>query len=545
MSFMIIEDIIKKINLAIEGCGLPTTKVSVVHPDIQFGDLSTSVAFSLSKEVGKNPNEVAGLIAEKLRGDKSFTSVDVVNGHINMFFSDDVFERDVDQKSKGIFLYKPLKDEKIIVEYTDPNPFKEFHIGHLMTNAIGESFARISQFLGADVKKVNYQGDIGPHVAKCIWALQKYPKVDLESLGKAYAEGAGLYETDESVKKEIDEINVKLYSKEDPEINKLYDLGKKLSLENFEKIYKLLGTKFDAYFFESDTAVVGLEKVKENFNIFRKDGGAVIYSPEDLHTRVFITQKGLPTYETKELGLAFVKEKMFPGRLSYIVTANETKEYMKVVHSALEKIDPDIASRLNNISHGLMKLPSGKMSSRKGEVVTAKKLFSLINENLLKNFPDVNKDNLEKISVATIKFSILQQANSKDIVFDLDKSAFREGDTGPYLQYSFVRTVKLLKDFKGGSFFDSFKKQGSYIYRPINSLLIEFDEVMYRSYVERSSHHLAQYLLRLSHEWNSFYAKEKILNQPDTKEKLKLVKAINSVMSVGIDSLGIETVEAI
>jgi arginyl-tRNA synthetase len=206
-----------------------------------------------------------------------------------------------------------------MVEYTDPNPFKPFHIGHLMSNAIGESIARLQEFSGAEVIRANYQGDIGLHVAKTMYCLLRKPEEYIrkdESIGEqafligvAYSEGAEAYESDEKAKEEINEINKKLYEKSDKKINELYDWGRDVTLKAFEEIYKDLGTQFKHYFFESVMAPIGESIVRDNLGkVFEESDGAVVFKAEKhdpkLHTRVFINSKGLPTYETKEIYLS-------------------------------------------------------------------------------------------------------------------------------------------------------------------------------------------------------------------------------------------------
>src|SRR3989344_2641729 len=205
-----------------------------------------------------------------------------------------------------------------MVEYTDPNPFKQFHIGHLMSNAIGESIARLHEIIGANVLRVNWQGDIGLHIAMAVWGMQKGESY----LGPAYVAGAGAYRTNPEAKGEIEAINRKIYDRSDPEINKLYQDGRRGSLDYFEKIYARLGTKFVHYFFESEMGPKGLELVKAYPEVFvvgdpstsSGAGGPIVFHGS--HTRVFINSQGLPTYEAKEIGLNQEKFKLYNPDLS-------------------------------------------------------------------------------------------------------------------------------------------------------------------------------------------------------------------------------------
>ncbi|KKQ76086.1 MAG: Arginine-tRNA ligase, partial [Parcubacteria group bacterium GW2011_GWC1_38_6] len=259
------------------------------------------------------------------------------------------------------------KDKKVIVEFTDPNPFKEFHIGHLYSNIVGEAISRFSGAVGARVKRINYQGDVGLHVAKAVWGIEqkivseKINFAKLESkplkerivfLGQAYVLGANAFEEDNTAKEEIVELNKKIF-KLDKTIKNVYQKGRRWSLLYFEKIYKRLGTKFDSYYFESEVAPTGEKLVKDGLKrgIFKESEGAIIFPGENygLHNRVFINSQGLPTYEAKELGLALAKNKDFKYDLSIIITGNEIVEYFKVLIAALEAVLPDLGVKTLHI----------------------------------------------------------------------------------------------------------------------------------------------------------------------------------------------------
>jgi arginyl-tRNA synthetase len=216
---------------------------------------------------------------------------------------------------------------------------------------------RLMEHSGAEAIRANYQGDVGLHVAKAIFGLQENEKLQsrdgthnlqASNIGQAYARGAGAYESDPRAKKKIDEINKKLYDKSDKKINEIYDWGFEVTMEAFEDLYKILGTKFDFYFLESQMTDIGLDIVNANMGkVFEESEGAIVFKGEKynkegrpkLHTRVFVTRAGLPTYETKELGLTEEKFKTDPNMdLSIVVTATEQKDYMRVVVKAISLI---------------------------------------------------------------------------------------------------------------------------------------------------------------------------------------------------------------
>src|SRR3989344_5911539 len=295
-----------------DAASISVEEVSLEHPaDLKNGDYSSGVALQYAKQVGVAPRALAEKIVAALGTIAGVARVEVAGaGFINFYLAPAALAEAVETAHTEDMWGSnvTLAGKKILVEYTDPNPFKEFHIGHLMSNAIGESIARLLQFSGAEVKRANYQGDVGPHVAKAVWAV-KTGKVAGGSWGDAYIVGNKAYETDEVAKKEIDEVNAQVYSRSDSLINSIYDTGREASLKHFEDLYEILGTKFDHYFFESETAQRGLKLVRAHPEVFEESDGAVVYKGEQdgLHTRVFVTSKGLPTYETKDLGLAELK----------------------------------------------------------------------------------------------------------------------------------------------------------------------------------------------------------------------------------------------
>ena len=277
------------------------------HPaNSEHGDYSTNIALVLAKKLNKDPREVAEEILSKVKSQKSkvFDSVQVAGpGFINFFLSQNYLMGEMGEVQKKKEKYGTSvssKGKKVMVEFTDPNPFKEFHIGHLYSNIVGESLSRVFESQGALVKRANYQGDVGMHVAKAVWGMKKKMEADklslaglakksleerVKFLGQSYALGADAFERDESAKKEIGELNRKIFAL-DKEIKELYLKGRKWSLDYFEKIYKRLGTKFNYYYFESKVGKVGLDTVKEGLkkDIFEESQGAVIFE------RIFVSR---------------------------------------------------------------------------------------------------------------------------------------------------------------------------------------------------------------------------------------------------------------
>src|SRR3989338_5204797 len=316
---------------ALQNLSIEVSDIVLEHPEeLKNVDYSTSVALAVARNAGSSPKELAPkIVAEILRlnTDTNIEKVEIAGpGFINFYLARQFFTGSIEEivnQASNVGKNGLFAGQKVMVEYTDPNPFKPFHIGHLMTNAIGESVARILEHSGAGVSRANYQGDIGLHVAKAVWGLLQNEKLQTRSgshnfqaanIGRAYSHGAESYESDEKSKKEIEEINRKLYDKSDEKINEIYRWGFNVTMEAFEDLYKILGTKFDYYFLESQMAGIGLDIVKDNMDkaigpensrrIFEESDGAIVFKAEKhdpmLHTRVFVTKAGLPTYEAKE-----------------------------------------------------------------------------------------------------------------------------------------------------------------------------------------------------------------------------------------------------
>jgi arginyl-tRNA synthetase len=566
----LIKDALKNLNIEV-------SDILLEHPeDLKNGDYSTNVALAIAKNIGEKPKHLAEKIAkelERLNTDKNIQKFEVAGaGFINFYLSRNFFSSTIEEivnQGENVGKNDGLTGKKIMVEYTDPNPFKPFHIGHLMTNAIGESVARILEHSGADVSRANYQGDVGLHVAKAIYGLLKDVTLadkndtlseQASNIGRAYVLGAQVYEDNEFAKKEIDEINKKIYMRSDQEINDIYDWGYKVTMEAFEDLYKMLGTKFDFYFLESVMAGIGKEIVNNNLGkVFEESDGAIVFKAEKynqenqpkLHTRVFVTSQGLPTYETKELGLTEEKFKTVPDAdLSIVVTANEQADYMRVVAKAISIINPEHEKKMLHITHGMMRFASGKMSSRKGNVVTGESLIrdtiALIREKIQDRDWDKTEKNKisEIVGVAAIKYSILRSKAGSDIIYNIEESVSTEGDSGPYLQYSYARAHSVLEKAKNENILPDFEIVPEEIFE-IEKLLYKFPEIVLRAREEYEPHHIATYLIEVARAFNSFYGNNVIVSVQDkaSSYKVSLTYAFSFVMKRGLHLLGMQAPE--
>lgn len=533
-------------DIGLEGEIKPTLEFPA---DITHGDYATSAALQYAKALAMPPQRLAEKLNEKLTplvGEIAATEI-AGPGFINFRLVPEVVHVSVQPalNSQRWGASEARGGEKVMVEYTDPNPFKEFHIGHLMSNAIGESLSRLLDYSGARVVRANWQGDVGPHVAKAIWGKMQRPDM---SWGAAYAYGALKHE---SHKEEIDALNKKIYEKSDPAVNALYEAGRAESLAHFEELYKTLGTKFDHYFFEGKEGLEGVAMVKEGLarGVFEESEGAVVFRGEQygLHTRVFLTSQGLPTYEAKELGLNRAKFEKEPDLAeSVIVTASEQNDYFRVVLKAMEMLMPDIARKTKHVSHGMMRFSEGKMSSRTGNVITGESLIEDLTEAAKERARETRADDPEalarQVAVAAIKYQVLRQQSGKDIIFDRRRALSIEGDSGPYLQYAHARACAIAEKARVQEL--EARLDPKETPDELTRFLSRFPDIVGRAAGQLEPHLLANYLIEAAGLFNSWYAREQILDgTARARHKLAVVLAARRTLANGLWLLGIPAPE--
>jgi arginyl-tRNA synthetase len=521
----------------------------ISRPAEQFGDYATNVALQLAKKAAATPRQIADKLVAELQGLPGIKETGIAGpGFINFTLTDEAMQTAVNSATD---LPKTLAGQEILVEFGDPNPFKEMHIGHLYSYIVGDSICRLLEAQGADVKRLSYHGDVGLHVAKAIYGLRSLKggseqgeTSDQEAyLGKAYSYGNQKYENDDKAKQEIDEINVQIYQKSDPEINKLHQHGSRLSFDYFDKILDLLSISTDKRYLESETIEPGLKAVKDNTGkVFKDSQGAVIYDGEKqgLHTRVFITSKGLPTYEAKDLGLTQLKDHDFPGAArSIIITANEQSDYFRVMLAALAEIKPALAKKTTHLSHGFLSLTSGKMSSRTGNVFPAMKLLLEVKDAVHKLYPDskVRKE----VSFGAVKYGFLKHRLGADIVLDVDEAVSLEGNSGPYLQYAYARACSILAKSEPKSDLTDSKLDENE--RRLARKISEYPEVVEKAASELMPHHVCTYLYELAQTFNSFYETSRIIGDEREAIRAGLAKSYRDVLQSGLKVLNIEAPE--
>lgn len=570
------EMIAKAVNAQFEGLNLHFEAISLEHPTLEeHGDYSSNVSLQLAKQLGKNPREMATLIVADLQqsisADKSklVEKVEVAGaGFINFWLRQEYFVQEAlkiqelqDKYGEG----ESLSGKKIMVEFAHPNTHKEMHIGHMRTLITGESLARIFNFSGAEVFRANYQGDIGPHVAKAIWGTVRIldetgktwdeaEKLSLKEkshlLGQGYIRGNHEYEEN---KNQIDQLNKQLYLN-DPLVTPIYERTKKWSLDYYEAFYRRFYTKFDRLFLESEVAQEGKRIVEENVGkVFEKSDGAIIFAGENfgLHTRVFVTKDGNPTYEGKEMALGPMEFKEFPFDKCIHVVASEQAGYFQVVIKALEQLDPKFIGREFHLSMGMVQLVGKKISSRTGVIITVDGLIDDVKELLR---PKLHSDGfsedekeavLEAATIGAVKYSVLKSGPLLNATFDLEKSVALDGDSGPYIQYTFARAKSILRKSKIESTKLKVDSKSEIVAEEMALLrwLYRFPEVVEQTAQTYSPNIIATYLFELAKRFNNFYNSVPILGSENEVFKLALVESTSIVLKNGLNLLGIESLE--
>jgi arginyl-tRNA synthetase len=524
-------------------------EANITRPENRFGDFSTNVAMKLAPELHRSPMDIANELASHLNNLNKFSKVEaVIPGFINITLKDADIAAVLSQE---LTWQKINSNKQILVEYGDPNAFKEMHLGHVYSSIIGDVICSLLKSSGANVKSLIYQSDVGLNIAKGIYGMGEYVNWDIslletaaeeKSIGYFYAEGEKAYNTDPAATDRIKMINNSVYLKDDNLINSIYEFGKNMSFDKFDQIFNIINVHFDKRYAESQSAATGKKLVEENIGkVFEKSEGAIIYRGEQdgLHTAVFINSQGLPTYQAKDLGLTQLKSNDFPDAdKSIIITANEQVDYFRVVLAALAKLNPDLAKRTVHLSHGFLTLTSGKMSSRTGDVYTGSELINSVKQAVEDQYPESKVKN--EIFMAAIRYTFIRQRIGNDIVFNPKESVAIEGNSGPYIQYAHARAKNILvklADSKLSSITKNTNLENDE--RDLISLMSQFSEVVEQSIVEFMPHYICTYLYQLAQEFNSFYEKNRVVGDPREALRAEIVKSYVEILRTGLELLHI------
>ncbi len=530
-----------------------------VPPKAEMGDYAFP-CFSLSKKMKKAPAEIAKELSSKMKASGFIREIRTEGPYVNFFGDWEKLGEKTLKKigEEGERFGTGKKSEKMMIEFAHPNTHKALHIGHARNLTLGEALSRTMSFAGYDVKRVNYQGDIGPHVARCIWGLlnlkEKEPgKGKGEWLGRIYAK-ASAEAKNYNVEKEIRQINKDLYAGK-PELLKLWKKTRKWSLDYFDEVYRDFGIKFDRFYFESEVEgpAIKLAKELEKKGTAKMSEGAIVMDLEKYGLGIFVllTQDGTPLYSVKDFILARMQDKEYkPDRIIHVVGSEQELHFRQVFRS-LEMMKSPIAKKEYHLSYGLVNLESGKMKSREGQVILYEELKDKIVETAkeitMKKNPKLSKSELEKIArtvgLGALKYDMVKVSPEKTIIFDWNRALSFEGNNAPYLQYTHARCCSILgKAGKPGKYDASLLKEESEV--SLLRKLSSFPVVVERAGREMRPHYVATYIYELCDAFNEFYQKVPVIKAVKEKAaRIALVDSVRITIRNALNLLGIEAPE--
>lgn len=538
----------------------------IFPPNTEFGDLSLP-CFGVAKELKLTPVEVAHRLVGKIKSSDVGCGVKAVGPYLNFTLNKASLAGEVIgeiEKEKDIYgRNKDGKNEKILIEYSNANTHKEYHVGHLRNICYGDTVNRILSANGYRAIPISYINDFGIHIAKTIWALEKFYKKEKTPLdkgyflGKVYARAVKEMGDSQVAKNEVGAIMQKIESRQGAEY-KLWQKTRKWSIDSFARIYKELGVKFDYIFYESEFIDKGLDVVSKLYKkeILIKSQGAIIADLEDekLGVLMFIRSDGTALYPVADMALAEGKKNKYkPAKSIYIVDIRQS-QYFRQLFSVLKKNGHK--EELIHLGYDFVKLPGGMMSSRTGNVITYKELFEQALKKSVAETKKRHKDwsaakiekTAKKLVIGAIKFEMIKVGADKTITFDINQALRFDGFTAAYLQYTYARINSIVKKSKIKNLklksinfsLLNHKKEGELAFK-----LFRYPLSVSQANEKYDPSEIAKYLFELAQSFNDYYHDVPVLKAAAEVRlaRLALIKAVSQVIKNGLDLLGIEVVE--
>ena len=520
--------------------------------------------FKLAKTMRKAPQQIAEEIKEEIEIDnKIFSKIEVVGGYINFFINNQTLTTEVLQEienKKERYGAEEKKNKNIIVEYSSPNIAKEFHIGHLRTTVIGSAFYKVYKFLGYNTIGINHLGDYGTQFGKMIEGYKRWGEEynleenPIEELTKLYIRINELCKEDENVLEEC-RNNFKKLEEGDPYCVEIWNRFKELSLKEFYKTYDLLGVKFDSLNGEAFYQ----DKTQEVIDILEKNGklkesqGAKIVDLEDkgMPPCIICKSNGSSIYATRDLAAILYRARTYDFDKCLYVVAYEQNLHFKQIFEVAKYLDLDkkYTDGLIHVAYGMTRVASGRMSTREGNVV---KVNDLLNEAIKRVLDIINEknpemedkeENAKRIGIGAVIFNNLCSTLIKDQIFDWNTVLNFNGETGPYIQYIYVRTKSVLE--KAGYIpkyeeINTEKLQDKESIKIIKNLY-KFNNILNQMIEKNEPSILARYLIELAQNYSNFYNENKILTEEKEVQdaRIYLTYAVGNVLKTGASLLGI------
>ena len=524
--------------------------------------------FRLAKELRKAPPAIANEIKEKIEAVEEIEKIEVAGGYLNFFINKSILAKEVLEEISKAEQYGKSeigKEKNIVIDYSAPNIAKPFHIGHLRSTVIGGALYNIYKYLGYNVTGVNHLGDYGTQFGKLIEGYKMWGKeYDIEKdpineLTKIYIRINEACKKDEQILENC-RNNFKKLEDGDSYCVEIWKKFRELSLQEFQKVYDLLGSKFDSWNGESFYS----DKMPEVIEILEKTGkliesqGAKIIDLEDkgINTPCIIEKSnGSTTYATRDLAAILYRARTYDFDKALYVTSYEQVLHFKQVFEVakLLGLDEKYTKGLEHVSFGMVLLPEGKMSTREGNII---KLEDLLNEAISRakeiieqKNPDLeNKEEVsKKIGIGAVIFNDMSSSRIKDEVFDWNTILNFQGETGPYIQYTYVRTKSVLEKAGYLPKIDEIKieKLVDEYSLTILKLIYNFEDVLIQVTDKNEPSILARYLIDLAKAYSSFYNENKIIVEDKNVQNARvyLTYATSEVLKQGANLLGIQMPE--
>lgn len=532
-------------------------------PQMDMGDLCLP-CFPLAKVFRKNPMEIASDIAKKAKIPKGslVSKIEAKGGYVNFFFDYPKFAamvlKDLDKK------IDIGKGERVMVEYSQPNPVHPMHVGHARNTFLGDSISNILDFVGYDVVRANYMNNVGLQVAKLVlaykmWSGGRVPNVKPDAwLWDYYIRFHKEAETNPDMEKQAQSLLKKYELEGDRQVAVLWDKIVKWCIDGFEETYKKVGVKFDVYFYESNFREAGHGLVKESVEkgISREtEDGAVFADLEKFGLPGTIIQRsdGTGLYITSDLGLTVHKFSKYKLSGSFWVSHAQQDLHFQQLFKLFEVMGYPFHKNCVHVSYEWVSLPDGKMSSRQGRAVMMDDVIDKVSGIAYKEVSDRNpkmpigkKKNIAgKIAIGAFKYAMVRIEPNKQIVFDWDHSLSLEGNTGPYLQYAHTRCNSILRKAKKFSSTKSFKDLDEHDMSLVRKLS-EFRQAVVQSAKEAKPHIVCNYGYDLATVFNSFYQSSPVLGLKNRKQRdfrLTLVKSTKETLEKVFGLVGMEAPE--
>lgn len=523
--------------------------VQLTRPDPKFGDFATNVALQLAKPLGKNPREIAEAIAAKLRADERFSEVSVAGpGFINVKLSDQAV-----LESLKVRPATKRAGKTAVIETNCPNPFKAMHIGHALNAITADTMANLLAVDGAQVHRVSYHGDVGTHVGKSMWAILREIDGDASKLdeipadqrnqfmSRMYVEGAQAAKESPEAKAEIDELAKQSFVLDDPLYKKVYETCKQWSFDEIDaNVARLGNVPIERRYVESETEEPGKRLIKEKTpEVFTKSDGAYVFkgSQYGAFDNVFIGSHGNGLYGAHDMGLIQLKYQDYPNLdLSITVNGEEQAAYFRGVIAASELAIPALKGKLFNYATGLVKLTTGKMSSRTGEVVTIDWIF----DEFKKAIAARGSQPTDEVVAGALRYQFLKVKVGSDVVFDVNDAVSLTGNTGSYLQYAHARARGILAKSEQAV---AFPKELFDEDRALVRKLSEYTEAVNRATESLEPHHICTYLFELAQEFNRYYEKNQVVGSDKEAHRVGIVAVYADILKAGLTILGIAAPE--